>query len=66
MLLLFKASLEKNQSVTSGKLSSAETIQPVKTDTKQTISSLISNSHSFVNFLRKTCGERRRSEFFQH
>ena len=41
-------------------------LQPANTDTKQIISSLISNSHSFVDFLRKTCGEWRRSEFFQH
>ena len=41
-------------------------IQPVKTETQQIISSLISNSHSFVDFLRKTGGERWRSEFFQH
>ena len=39
---------------------------PVKRDTKQIISSLISNSHSFVDILRNTGGERWRSGFFQH
>ena len=41
-------------------------IHPVNRDTKQIISSLISNSHSFVDFLRNTGGERWRSGFFQH
>ena len=41
-------------------------IHPAKTDTKQIISSLISNSHSFVDILRNTGGERWRSGFFQH